>query len=192
MEGHLQGFRTSPGFRGFHEAVAPFVGDIQEMSHHERVDRPAPPDDSSIYAHAGGADAFRRLTHLFYAKVVTDPLLEPLFRGMAADHPERVALWLGEVFGGPPAYTRTRGGYPTMVLAHINRDIGEEQRRRWIELLLGTLDEAGLPADARFRRTFREYIEWGTGVALRNSRPGFTPPREAHVPLWPWSTTPPD
>jgi quinol monooxygenase YgiN len=34
-EGHLSGFRQSPEFRTFFEAVGPFVHDIEEMRHHE-------------------------------------------------------------------------------------------------------------------------------------------------------------
>jgi quinol monooxygenase YgiN len=34
-EGHLQGFRRSPEFRRFFEAVGPFVNDIEEMRHYE-------------------------------------------------------------------------------------------------------------------------------------------------------------
>jgi quinol monooxygenase YgiN len=33
-DGHLSGFRQSPEFRSFFEAVKPFVGDIQEMRHY--------------------------------------------------------------------------------------------------------------------------------------------------------------
>lgn len=144
--------------------------------------------NETIYEHAGGLDAFRRLTGVFYAKVSVDPLLQPLFGAMAPEHPERVALWLAEVFGGPADYTRTRGGYLAMVLAHVNRDITDEQRARWAQLLYDSLDEAGMPPDERLRRTFREYIEWGTHIAQRNSQTGFTPPRDAHVPTWDWTT----
>ena len=34
-EGHLQGFRGSPEFRGFLGAVQPFFNDIEEMRHYE-------------------------------------------------------------------------------------------------------------------------------------------------------------
>ncbi|HEV8248634.1 MAG TPA: antibiotic biosynthesis monooxygenase family protein [Gaiellaceae bacterium] len=33
-EGHLSGFRASPEFRRFFEAVGPFVHDIEEMRHY--------------------------------------------------------------------------------------------------------------------------------------------------------------
>lgn len=39
--------------------------------------------------------------------MATDPVLGPVFAGMAPDHPAHVAAWLGEVFGGPPRYTTT-------------------------------------------------------------------------------------
>jgi quinol monooxygenase YgiN len=34
-EGHLSGFRRSPEFRTFFEAVGPFVHDIEEMRHYQ-------------------------------------------------------------------------------------------------------------------------------------------------------------
>jgi quinol monooxygenase YgiN len=35
VEGHLSGFRQSPEFRSFFEAVGPFVNDIEEMRHYQ-------------------------------------------------------------------------------------------------------------------------------------------------------------
>jgi quinol monooxygenase YgiN len=37
VEGHEQGFRSSPEFREFFACVQPFVDDIQEMRHYEVV-----------------------------------------------------------------------------------------------------------------------------------------------------------
>lgn len=34
VEGHLQGFRRSPGFRSFFAAIQPFVNNITEMRHY--------------------------------------------------------------------------------------------------------------------------------------------------------------
>ena len=34
-QGHLSGFRRSPEFRSFFDAVGPFVNDIEEMRHYE-------------------------------------------------------------------------------------------------------------------------------------------------------------
>ena len=79
----------------------------------------------TLYEWAGGAEALERLTETFYAKVREDPLLEPVFRGMDRDHPKYVAMWLGEVFGGPARYTEERGGYPHMMQKHLNRALSE-------------------------------------------------------------------
>ena len=53
-------------------------------------------------------------------------VLEPVFRGMDERHPQHVAVWLGEVFGGPPLYTEEHGGYPHMVAKHRDRALTEQ------------------------------------------------------------------
>src|SRR5215216_3786877 len=89
----------------------------------------------TLYEWAGGADAFGRLTEVFYEKVRRDDLLEPLFRHMDPSHPKHVAVWLGEVFGGPPLYTEEHGGYPHMLSKHRNLGLSEQQRRCWVSLI---------------------------------------------------------
>jgi hemoglobin len=145
----------------------------------------------SLYEWAGGGEALERLTELFYEKVRADELLEPVFRGMDVHHPQYVAMWLGEVFGGPPRYTEERGGYPHMLAKHRNRALTEEQRVRWVQLICGAADEAELPADPEFRSAFVAYIEWGTRLALGNSQPDAHPPAQAPVPHWGWGEAPP-
>ena len=145
----------------------------------------------TLYEWAGGAEALERLTETFYAKVREDPLLEPVFRGMDRDHPKYVAMWLGEVFGGPARYTEERGGYPQMMQKHLNRALSEEMRRRWVSLICDAADDASLPADPEFRSAFVAYIEWGTRIAVANSQPGAAPPARAPVPRWGWGEAPP-
>ncbi|HEX2413932.1 MAG TPA: group II truncated hemoglobin [Thermoleophilaceae bacterium] len=148
-------------------------------------------DTPTLYEWAGGAEAFERLTGAFYAKVREDDLLEPVFRRMDERHPAHVALWLGEVFGGPPRYTEERGGYPHMLAKHRGRELTEKQRRRWVSLLCDAADDVGLPTDPEFRSAFVAYIEWGTRVAVANSQPDAEPPPEAPVPRWGWGEAPP-
>jgi hemoglobin len=148
-------------------------------------------DTPTLYEWAGGAEAFDRLTSAFYAKVLQDDLLEPVFRGLDPDHPHHVAVWLAEVFGGPPLYTEELGGYPHMVGKHRGLAITEEQRRRWVNLMGDAADDADLPRDPEFRSAFLAYIEWGTRLALHNSQPGANPPPRAPVPRWGWGEAPP-
>ena len=145
----------------------------------------------SLYDWAGGSDALHVLCERFYTLVGDDALIGPLFAGMAPDHPSRVATWLGEVFGGPAAYTRDHGGYPAMLRHHIGLAITEPQRRRWVNLLQDAADDVGLPADPEFRAAFVGYLEWGTRLAVENSRPGAAPVLDAPVPRWGWGVAPP-
>ncbi len=145
----------------------------------------------SLYEWAGGGEALERLTKRFYEKVRADELLEPVFRGMDAHHPQYVAIWLGEVFGGPPRYTEERGGYPHMLAQHRGLELTEAMRRRWVQLICDAADDAELPSDPEFRSAFVAYIEWGTRLAVANSQPGATPPPKAPVPRWGWGEAPP-
>jgi hemoglobin len=45
----------------------------------------------SLFVWAGGAEAFSRLTRIFYGHVTTDPILAPVFAEMRPEHPEWVA-----------------------------------------------------------------------------------------------------
>jgi len=145
----------------------------------------------TLYEWAGGAEALDRLTECFYRRVKADPVLKELFATLPEDHPDHVALWLGEVFGGPKTYTEEHGGYPHMLSKHIGLSITEEQRARWAQLITPAADDAGLPSDPEFRSALIAYVEWGTRIALSNSQPGATPPPEAPVPLWGWGEAPP-
>lgn len=143
------------------------------------------------YEWAGGEAAFLRLTTVFYGHVAQDPLLAPVFAGMDERHAEHVATWLGEVFGGPANYTAHHGGHAHMATKHLGRHITEEQRRRWVSLLMDSADEAALPTDPEFRAVFAYYIEWGTRMAILYSGHNPPPVAAADVPRWGWNQTPP-
>ncbi|TWP50750.1 oxidoreductase [Lentzea tibetensis] len=145
----------------------------------------------TVYEWAGGAAAFERLTEVFYAKVVEDDLLAPLFRYMKAEHPHDVAVMLGEVFGGPRTYTEEHGGHRRLLNKHRGRDIQPEQRARWVELMLSSADEAGFPADPEFRAAFVGYLEFGSRRAMANSKPGATPKERDSLKQWGWGQAAP-
>jgi CDGSH-type Zn-finger protein/truncated hemoglobin YjbI len=154
-------------------------------------DPAAEPDRTpSIFEWGGGLPALTRMTRLFYEKFVpADDLLASLFAGMSADHPQRVAKWLGEVFGGPHAYSEEYGGYPRMLSQHVGKCLTEEMRARRVSLLLASAREARLPNDAEFRSAFAAYIEWGSRLAVENSQTGATPPPRMPMPRWDWNTS---
>jgi CDGSH-type Zn-finger protein/truncated hemoglobin YjbI len=148
---------------------------------------PPPPDQATLFQWAGGFPALLRLTRRFYeVHVPEDALLSGLFSQMSPDHPERVAAWLGQVFGGPHAYSEHYGEYDRMISQHLDKALTPEQRARWVLLLARSADDVGLPTDAEFRAAFTAYLEWGSRIALENSQPGVHPPPHMPVPRWWW------
>lgn len=142
----------------------------------------------TLYEWAGGMPTFLKLTDVFYQKVLADPILEPIFRNMSTDHQVHVAHFIAEVFGGPTQYTERDGGsHASMVKKHFFRDLTEQHRKRWVDLLLQSADEINLPDDPEFRSAFVAYIEWGTRIAMINSNgaPIVMSPTEP-MPKWGW------
>lgn len=143
-------------------------------------------DIPTLYEWLGGAEALQRLTTRFYEQVKRDPVLEPVFAHMGAGHPAHVAAFLGEVLGGPTTYSEQHGGHPHMIRQHLNRHLSQEQRRRWVALLLETADELEMPDDPEFRSALVGYLEWGSRLAVINSQPGASADEHAPMPRWGW------
>ncbi len=150
-----------------------------------------PPDgggSARLYEHVGGHEGLHRLVATWYPTVLDDPLLQPLFGGGHADHVPHLTAFFAEVFGGPTRYTDELGGFPALLGPHRGRQIREDQRERFVELFLQAADTTGLPGDARTREALREYLEFGTRVAVQNSHA--TSDADLHpcqeVPRWSW------
>ena len=123
----------------------------------------------TLYEWAGGMPVFEQLTERFYAKVLSDELLEPVFKHMSKEHQLHVAHFIAEVFGGPEMYSSDEGSHFKMIQKHLSKHLTEQHRKRWVALLLETADEMNLPDDPEFRSAFVAYIEWGTRIAVLNS-----------------------
>lgn len=154
------------------------------------VDEPGLP---TLYAWAGGDAALRRLIDAFYDRVERDELLAPFFPGGVTErHRAHVAAWWSEVLGGPAAYTEQHGGYAAMLAHHRDLAITPAQRHRFAATMSLAADDAGLPDDPEFRAAVIGYLEWGTRLAMRNSRPGaMDVVEQAPVPRWGWGVAPP-
>lgn len=143
----------------------------------------------TLYEWIGGKAALESLFTTFYSRVPNDPLLAPVFAAMSPDHQKHVAAFVGEVFGGPKAYSADHGGHPHMIRKHVNRALTEPQRKRWLALLLECADDLGVPDDPEFRSALVSYLEWGTRLAVINSKPGADVTAEAPMPEWGWGET---
>ena len=140
----------------------------------------------TIYDFVGGMSTLERLTDSFYEKVRCDDVLAPVFVDFTPAHAHHVAVWLAEVFGGPAAYSDRHGGHRGVLTAHLGRGITEEQRVRWVELILESARDV-FPADDLLHRQFADYIEWGTGIAREVSQPGVDVGEPGPPPRWGWA-----
>ncbi len=125
--------------------------------------------DVSLYDDLGGLPALRQLSTAFYERVLTDELLAPVFEDFDLRHVERVAVWLGEVFGGPADFTARLGGHQSLLQKHLGLGISDEQRERWLELMGAAVDDV-LPGRPELRSTLMAYFDWGTTIAQEVSQ----------------------
>jgi hemoglobin len=148
----------------------------------------ATPQIPTLYDWVGGIDRIQALFKAFYERVPADPLLGPVFSHMPADHFKTVAQFVSEVLGGPKLYSGDgRHGHATMVAQHLDRHLTNEQRKRWVTLLLDTADDLKLPDDPEFRSALVGYLEWGSRLAVLNSATADNPiDQHASMPQWGW------
>src|SRR6201993_494569 len=98
----------------------------------------------SFYEAVGGEETFRRLTHLFYQGVATDPELRAVYPskdlGPAEEH---LRLFLMQYWGGPATYNELRG-HPRLRMRHVHFAIGPAERDAWLRHMRTALDELEL------------------------------------------------
>lgn len=122
----------------------------------------------TFFHQLGGQAAVDGLAETFYRRVLADPELIPLFHDPTEDHAGRMAWWLTELFGGPRIHTERRGGFNTMVRAHVGLNITEAQRVKWLDHMLASANERKMPAP--LLATYREYLETASRLAAQGSR----------------------
>jgi len=135
-----------------------------------------------------------RFIAAFYASVLADPRLQPLFGAGRPEHVDQLTAFDCESFGGPDRFTQTMGGFQHLIDVHRGLRISEPQRQRFVELYVAAMDDVGLPADPDFRAAVREHVEFGSRVAMQNSHAAtdaeLHPLRE--VPRWTWPQDEPE
>ncbi len=101
---------------------------------------PDPAATDSFYAEIGGAQAFHRLVHHFYAGVATDPLLRPLYpdRDLGPAE-ERLRMFLIQYWGGPRTYSEQRG-HPRLRMRHAPFRVGRAERDAWLRHMRAAVD----------------------------------------------------
>ena len=142
----------------------------------------------TLYEWVGGIERIETLFMKFYERVPADPILAPVFAEMPSEHFRTVAHFVAEVLGGPKLYSGDGShSHSTMVAKHLARHLTDQQRKRWVDLLLDTADQLRLPADPEFRSALVGYLEWGSRIAVLNSAASGNPvDAKAPMPKWGW------
>ncbi len=95
--------------------------------------------DQPLFERVDGVDFFVRLVDRFYAGVVVDPVLAPLYPPDDIDGArERLTLFLVQYWGGPTTYSDTRG-HPRLRMRHAPFVIGEPEREAWFRTMAGAV-----------------------------------------------------
>jgi len=102
-----------------------------------------------LYEAIGGADACRRLSVAFYARVERDPVLRPFFPGKTFTCAiEAFTAFLIQFLGGPEDLTQRRH-FLSLRESHARFPLGERERDTWMSLMARALVDAAIPEPAR-------------------------------------------
>lgn len=101
-------------------------------------------DPSSFYEQVGGHEVFDALVREFYRRVVTDPVLAPMY---PQDDIEgaiwRLTAFLEQYWGGPDTYQEVRG-HPRLRMRHQPFHINPTAKDQWLTHMRAALDSVTL------------------------------------------------
>lgn len=142
--------------------------------------------EQSIFDAAGGMDAMRDIARCWHELALVDPVVAHAFsHGYADDHVERLATYLAQALGGPPAYTEAFGAPAHVDRLHAGNGVHEEFDEAGIVVFARAVARAGITDPAA--TSIVEYWAWMTRVVL-NRHPGASAsvPDDTPVHTWGW------
>lgn len=147
------------------------LAQMPDRCHHGAVNDNAEPNTTqdqqiTVYEAVGGQGFFDELVRHFYEQVAQDDVLLRLYPDQENLQParERLALFLGQYWGGPDTYSQQRG-HPRLRMRHAPFLIGATERDHWVHAMLMALDSTmpSAPVDVELQETLRnrmrEYFE---------------------------------
>ena len=142
----------------------------------------------TLFEYAGGEPAFLALARALHVRCLADPLLNHPFSqpDQHPQHVERLAAYWGEVLGGSATFSTECSDHSAMLRLHSGNGEMDELGRRFVECFVAAADDAGLPADAEFRRSLRAYMDWAVAEVLRYPDDPATVPEDLPMPCWSW------
>lgn len=134
-------------------------------------------EQSSLHDRVGGDAFFIRLVDEFYAGVVADQVLWPLY----PDHSDlegakkRLSLFLIQYWGGPMTYMEVRG-HPKLRLRHMPYVIGPKERDHWLLHMARAVERVTDDDDIRaelmsYFTSAAEHLRNDTGLPISTTKP---------------------
>ena len=119
--------------------------------------------EATVFEVVGGQPFFDALVERFYERVERDPALRRLYPADLGPGKRALALFLGQYWGGPPAYSEEKG-HPRLRMRHAPFAIGGPERDAWLAAMLDAVDGSDAPAAAR--EMMREYFEMASTAMI--------------------------
>lgn len=135
------------------------------------------PEAVSLYDAAGGMPFFAALVDAFYAGIVTDAVLLPLYPSDDLDGARhRLTLFLAQYWGGPTTYMEERG-HPKLRLRHMPFHVGPAERDHWLLHMAAAVEQVTEPGPIRdalmnYFVPAAEHLRNDTGLPISSQRPG--------------------
>lgn len=102
----------------------------------------------TVFNQVGGQEFFNDLVDRFYRRVERDPVLRPLYPENLEPGKQALALFLGQYWGGPRAYSDTKG-HPRLRMRHMPFVIGPPERDAWFTNMNEALDETAVSPEIK-------------------------------------------
>lgn len=141
----------------------------------------------TIYDAVGGESAFLALATAMNERCLADPVLNhPFSHPSHPQHLERLGSYLGEIFGGPAAYSALGEGHSSMLILHASSGAEDEMAGRFVTCFDLAVNDAGFPDDAEIRQALHDYMVWATREVHSYSPLGSVVPSDLAMPRWTW------
>lgn len=121
-------------------------------------------DQVKLFAAVGGQPFFDRLVSYFYAGVAADVLLRAMYPEDLGPSERHLALFLGQYWGGPPAYQEERG-HPRLRMRHADFPVDMAARDLWLGHMRDAVE--AMDPEPSVRTALVEYFEYAA-ESLRN------------------------
>ncbi|CAG7843900.1 Group 2 truncated hemoglobin GlbO [Pseudoclavibacter triregionum] len=139
---------------------------------HLRQGEDGPTALPTLFDEVGGQPFFDELCTRFYDRVQRDEVLWPMYPADDLDGAiRRLALFLGQFFGGPATYSAERG-HPRLRMRHFPFHVNPEAREHWLSHMTAAVEEMG-PAPIH-REAMLDYFDRASTAMVNTFEP--TPP----------------